>query len=149
MIQRRVEYIYNFTLGSSVMILLTVTSVVLSFSDFFELLKNTKILGEYDFFQKKLLNRKESLDRTVFKKTIDILRNNKTQIAIKENPISKINLLTKLKNVFAKKRTFVIADLHLDHTNIIKYCKVRDYFLPQNILFEKPRDLFFLYFKIQ
>jgi 2'-5' RNA ligase len=40
------------------------------------LLKNGKILKEYDFMQKRLLNRKESLNKGLWSKTIRILKNN-------------------------------------------------------------------------
>ena len=38
------------------------------------LLKNGKILKEYDFMQKRLLNRKEALNKGLWKKTIRILK---------------------------------------------------------------------------
>ena len=33
------------------------------------------------------------------------------------------SFIEKLKCVFRKPKTFITSDLHLDHTNIIKYCK--------------------------
>ncbi|MBI4052659.1 MAG: 2'-5' RNA ligase family protein [Candidatus Diapherotrites archaeon] len=79
------------------------------------LLKGGKILCEYDFIQKRLLKRKEALDKKLMKKTIGILKETKNAD------------ITKIPEFTAKesegKRTFLISDLHLDHANIIKFCK--------------------------
>lgn len=40
------------------------------------LIKNAKILCEYDLIQKRLLNRRDALDKFVYQKTISILKNN-------------------------------------------------------------------------
>jgi calcineurin-like phosphoesterase family protein len=84
------------------------------------LLKKGKILGEYDFLQKKLLNRRESLSKIQLRKTINLLTKNKsTPITSK---ISKHSLFDKFINLFKKKKYFIISDLHLDHKNIIRFC---------------------------
>lgn len=67
------------------------------------LLKNGKILVEYDFLLKRMLNRREALSQQVYENTMLVL-NNKS-------------------NHNTEKRIFVTSDLHLGHYNIIRYCK--------------------------
>lgn len=67
------------------------------------LLKDGKILAEYDFLLKRLLSRREALSKQVL---------DKTKIA-----------LCNLNNNSNEKRIFVTSDLHLGHYNIIRYCK--------------------------
>ncbi|MFH1256414.1 MAG: 2'-5' RNA ligase family protein [Candidatus Diapherotrites archaeon] len=73
------------------------------------LLRNGKILKEYDFIQRRLLRRDEALSKKTLKTTIgylgEIKENGRTRI-IEEN----------------SDKVFLISDLHLDHENIIKYC---------------------------
>jgi calcineurin-like phosphoesterase family protein/2'-5' RNA ligase len=72
------------------------------------LLKNGKILREYDFIQRRLLRRDEALSKKTLKTTIkylnEIKENGRTRI-IEEN----------------SEKVYILSDLHLDHTNIIKY----------------------------
>jgi calcineurin-like phosphoesterase family protein len=79
------------------------------------LLKNAKIVCEYDLFQHRLLTRHEALDRTVRKTTLQFLR----QRLNHENGFSHDKPL-----IFSPStRIFLISDLHLNHENIIRYCK--------------------------
>jgi calcineurin-like phosphoesterase family protein/2'-5' RNA ligase len=73
------------------------------------LLRNGKILKEYDFIQRRLLRRDEALSKKTLKTTIKYLSE------IKENGRTRI-----IEENFDK--VFLISDLHLDHENIIKYC---------------------------
>ncbi len=111
------------------------------------LIKNQRILCEYDFLQRKLLTRSEALDRNQYSHTMRLLReffagkydpdqNLGTYSAINtsEKPSSqKTTTLQKIKeivqsflspiNATSKKgNTFLISDTHFDHENIIKYC---------------------------
>lgn len=85
------------------------------------IIKNKKVLYEYDFLQKKLLSRREALDRRIFRKTIELLKERKKEL-FDENQLENESVWTKIKNLFRKKKIFLISDLHLDHTNIIRYC---------------------------
>ena len=73
------------------------------------LLRNGKILKEYDFIQRRLLRRDEALSKKLLKTTIGYLND------IKENGRTRI-IEEKSDKVY------LISDLHLDHENIIKYC---------------------------
>jgi len=75
------------------------------------LLKKGRILKEYDLMQKRMLNRNEALSRNVFSETIIQLKK------IKENNGKRV-----IEEVTVKDDPYFISDLHLDHTNIIKYC---------------------------
>ena len=93
------------------------------------LLKGGKILREYDFLLRRPLVRRLAKDRGVYTKTLDLL---KAYFEGKYNPnefigepikMKKKKFFEKLKDIFRKPKTFITSDLHLDHTNIIKYCK--------------------------
>ena len=73
------------------------------------ILKNSRILAEYDLILKKLLNRTDSLDREIYKKTLKEL----------EQRIPET--VRKFKDVTGEKIHF-FSDAHFDHKNIIKYC---------------------------
>src|SRR3989338_7339090 len=77
------------------------------------LLKNGKILLEYDFIQRRALNRMEALNGKIMRTTIDYLKE------------IKANKGKRKETVFeeTKNNVFFISDLHLDHKNIIKYTK--------------------------
>ncbi len=77
------------------------------------LLKNGKILREYDLAQRRLLGRKEALDKQVMKETMNILK------GIFEN--SGKRKFIEIEH--SKGRAFLISDTHFDHANIIKYTK--------------------------
>lgn len=68
------------------------------------LLKNGRIVVEYDFLLRRMLNRNEALDRKILANTMELLnsKNGNTR-----QPYG---------------RTFIISDLHLGHRNIISYC---------------------------
>jgi calcineurin-like phosphoesterase family protein/2'-5' RNA ligase len=86
------------------------------------LLKRGKILREYDFILRRLLNRKQALSKKIWEKTRDKYFEIKGIYAKKPNLIQRLNaFVTRLQK---KNRIFLISDLHLDHTNIIKksYC---------------------------
>ena len=93
------------------------------------LLKGGFILREYDFLLRRPLIRRLAKDKRVYAQTLDLL---KSYFENKFNPnefigerirVEDKSFVEKLKGLFAKPRTFVTSDLHLDHTNIIKYCK--------------------------
>ncbi|MBI4044955.1 MAG: 2'-5' RNA ligase family protein [Candidatus Diapherotrites archaeon] len=77
------------------------------------ILENGKILYEYDLMQRKLLPRAEAKNKQNWKKTISSLKS-LLQSGKKWN-IPEISETS-------DKKIFLISDLHLDHTNIIKYC---------------------------
>ncbi len=73
------------------------------------ILKNSKILAEYDLILKKLLNRTDSLDREIYKKTL--------------KKLEKMRETTdrKFKDVTGEKIYF-FSDAHFDHERIIMLC---------------------------
>jgi len=73
------------------------------------IIKNQRILAEYDLIQKKLLNRTQSLDKEIHKKTIKKLEK------IRETIDRKFEDVTNHEVNF-------ISDTHFDHKNIIRYC---------------------------
>jgi calcineurin-like phosphoesterase family protein/2'-5' RNA ligase len=81
------------------------------------LIKNSKILREYDFFLRKLLYRGEAKSRAILYETWERLEQ-----YIKEKGDVKEGILSKTLNKFKKRQIFFISDLHLDHANIIRYC---------------------------
>jgi len=93
------------------------------------LLKGQKILKEYDFLLRRLLDRKLAKSKDIYSKTSDLL---KAYFEGRFNPedfmgsglrVPRKNIISKIKDIFAKPKTYITSDLHLDHTNIIKYCK--------------------------
>ena len=93
------------------------------------LLKGKFILREYDFFLRKSLTRRLAKDKKVYSQTLELL---KAHFENKFNPeefidtsirTQKKTFLSIIKSVLSKPKTFITSDLHLDHTNIIKYCK--------------------------
>lgn len=79
------------------------------------LLKKAKIVCEYDLLQHRLLTRNEALDRNVRKTTLQFLR----QRLNHENGFAPDKPLI----LHPSTRIFLISDLHLNHENIIRYCK--------------------------
>lgn len=82
------------------------------------LLKNGLILREYDFLLKKSLKRNEAKSKQIYLKSMEILNGK-----LKSFHEKKINILERFLSYFLKPKIFVTSDLHLGHTNIIKYCK--------------------------
>ncbi|MEX0595298.1 MAG: 2'-5' RNA ligase family protein, partial [Candidatus Paceibacterota bacterium] len=74
------------------------------------ILREGKILGEYDLLQRKLLNRKQSLDRKTYWKTIELLK--------KIRPPTEIEF----EYIPNDEKNFVLSDTHFDHKNIIRFC---------------------------
>jgi calcineurin-like phosphoesterase family protein/2'-5' RNA ligase len=92
------------------------------------LLKGGFILREYDFFLRRSLIRRLAKDKKIYSKTLNSL---KAYFEGKFNPeefrgaslrIPEKSFTEKWKGLFSPSKTFVTSDLHLDHTNIIKYC---------------------------
>ena len=73
------------------------------------LLKNSRIVYEYDVPTGKLLNRESSLSRKYYAKTVKSHRKT-LQVEVFEQSKSK------------KQKIWLVSDTHFDHTNIIKYC---------------------------
>jgi calcineurin-like phosphoesterase family protein len=68
-------------------------------------------------------------DKRIYSQTLDLL---KAHFEDKYNPnefigerikISEKGIFHSIKDLFRKPKIFIASDLHLDHTNIIKYCK--------------------------
>jgi calcineurin-like phosphoesterase family protein/2'-5' RNA ligase len=84
------------------------------------LLKNSRILKEYDFFQKKLLTRDEARDPYYYRRTDGLVQQylndkylrKKTQ----QPPIIPKQIQTKQTQIF------FFSDSHFDHENIIRCC---------------------------
>jgi calcineurin-like phosphoesterase family protein len=76
------------------------------------IVKNSKILCEYDFVLKKLLNRTQALDRELFQKTKEkfekLRKDHRPQIEFHQ--------------ISDDAKVFLISDVHFDHKNIIRYC---------------------------
>ena len=71
--------------------------------------KNFKILAEYDLLQRKTLDRSKSLDRKTYRKTIEKLDKKREPSEIK------------FEDVTSRERVFVFSDAHFDHRNIIRF----------------------------
>ena len=74
------------------------------------ILRESRILGEYDLLQRKLLDREQSRDRKIYRKTIELLNKIRppTEIEFEDIPLNEKN--------------FVLSDTHFDHRNIIRFC---------------------------
>jgi len=86
------------------------------------IIKDSKILREYDFLQGKMLNRQQAKNKYILQETFRLLK----LFLVGELggvPIIKQSFWDKLKSIFEPAKTFITSDLHLDHTNIIKLCR--------------------------
>lgn len=79
------------------------------------LVKNSRILCEYDFFQKRMLSRDEAKAPGQYHITENLVN----QYIIPQNPVKK-----ETPPIFEMKSSFfLMSDTHFDHRNIIEYCK--------------------------
>ena len=77
---------------------------------------DSRIVCEYDLMLKKMLNRREALNRDLFRDTINALRRKQqdlTPAMRKPEPVEESSF---------SGRVFVVSDLHFDHKNIIRFC---------------------------
>ncbi len=92
------------------------------------LLEDGNVLRSYDFLLRRPLNKNLTKERDVYERTLDLLgayfegRYNPNEF-IKDPIKIKKNFLRKIKDFLRKPKIFITSDLHLDHKNIIKYCK--------------------------
>lgn len=93
------------------------------------LLKNSIILREYDFLLRRPLVRRLAKDKRVYSQTLELLKEhfeNKFQpdeFKDERIQVAEPTFFNRIGRIFQKPKTYVTSDLHLDHTNIIKYCK--------------------------
>jgi calcineurin-like phosphoesterase family protein/2'-5' RNA ligase len=93
------------------------------------LLKGGFILREYDFLLRRPLVRSLAKDKKVYAQTLELLKGhfenkfNPNEFTEEKIRVKDKSFIEKLKGIFAKPRTFVTSDLHLDHINIIRFCK--------------------------
>lgn len=93
------------------------------------LVKDQLILREYDFLLRRPLGRKLALDKDIYAHTLNLLNAyfegsyNPGEYIKERVGVPKKSMLDNIKGVFRRPRVFVTSDLHLDHANIIKYCK--------------------------
>lgn len=92
------------------------------------LLKGGLILREYDFLLRRPLVRKLAKNKKVYSQTLDLLKShfenkfNPNEFTNERIKVKDKSFVNKIKDIFRKPKTFITSDLHLDHTNIIKYC---------------------------
>jgi CxxC-x17-CxxC domain-containing protein len=93
------------------------------------LIKNSKILREYDFFLRRPLSRWEAKSRSILSESYKRLEKFREKLGHTEEVrhpekerrhIKEVNVGDILKKGTSK--IFLISDLHLDHANIIKFC---------------------------
>lgn len=93
------------------------------------LVKDQLILREYDFLLRRPLSRELALDRDIYAHTLNLLNAyfegsyNPDEYINERIELPQKNIIENIKSVFRRSRVFITSDLHLDHTNIIKYCK--------------------------
>jgi len=93
------------------------------------LLKGGIILREYDFLLRRPLVRRLAKDKRVYSQTLDLLKGhfenkfNPNEFREERIKMEEKGVIDRIKGLFRKQKTFITSDLHLDHTNIIKYCK--------------------------
>jgi calcineurin-like phosphoesterase family protein/2'-5' RNA ligase len=77
------------------------------------LTERRRILKEYDLLLKKTLNRSESLDKTIFRKSIKKLQKFREEF----EPNFKFSKISDMEKIY------FFSDTHFDHRNIIRYCR--------------------------
>jgi len=89
-----------------------------------------KIMYEYDFLQRRFLSREMALSRDAWRRTISLFRGEAEQKHIPSVMDAK------------ESKIFLVSDLHLDHDNIIRYCKrpFRDAREMNNVLIRNWND---------
>jgi len=93
------------------------------------LLKGSIILREYDFLLRRSLIRSMAKDKRIYYQTLDLLKGhfekkfNSNEFTNETIKAKKKSFVDKVKRLFSKPKIFITSDLHLDHINIIKYCK--------------------------
>ena len=93
------------------------------------LIKGTIILREYDFLLRRPLIRSRAKDKRIYSKTLNLLKDhfekkyNSDEFTAEIIKTKEKSFVDKVKGLFSKPKSFITSDLHLDHTNIIKYCK--------------------------
>jgi len=87
------------------------------------IIRNQKILYEYDFIQRRLFNRWEAKNTDILNKTFMMLEGKYKE---PDENIVEIDLDKEVGGIFnrlfKKRRVFLISDPHFDHANIIRYC---------------------------
>ena len=79
------------------------------------LVKNSRILWEYDFFQQRMLTRDEAKAPGQYHITENLVN----QYVFSQDPVKKAT-----PQIFEMQSSFfLISDTHFDHRNIIEYCK--------------------------
>lgn len=75
------------------------------------LIKNSRILYEYDFFQKRLLTREEAKDPVQYRRTEELAKHE-----------SGFSVPVHVGTIEMNAPFYLISDTHFDHNNIIRYC---------------------------
>jgi calcineurin-like phosphoesterase family protein/2'-5' RNA ligase len=90
------------------------------------LIKNSKILREYDFLLRRLLSRREAKSRSILSESYKLLEkfleksdHAEVEHLEKTGHVEEVDVSDILRR---GAKIFFISDLHLDHANIIKYC---------------------------
>ncbi|MDD4247920.1 MAG: 2'-5' RNA ligase family protein [Methanosarcina sp.] len=93
------------------------------------LVKDQLILREYDFLLRRPLGRKLALDKDTYAHTLNLLNAyfegsyNPGEYISERIGVPQRSVVDNIKSVFRRPRVFITSDLHLDHANILKYCK--------------------------
>lgn len=84
--------------------------------------QKSRIEREYDLVFKRWLNRREALNKRLYKKTV-----NRLGELLGEPVKPKVSLwhqiVEHIRHIHGKKSLYLIGDTHFDHGNIIRYCQ--------------------------